>query len=76
MRGKASIRVLDVIGFVMGVGLMCGWYFSGTNWIIGDFICLCIFCATIKLIKFGSLKIAIITFVTCTIIDIIFIVLS
>lgn len=76
VRGKFSIRVLDGLGFVVGVGLMCAWYFSGTNWIIGDFICICIFVSVIKLIKFGSLKIAIITFVVTTILDVIFIVLS
>lgn len=71
-----KIRVMDVIGIIVGIGFMCAWYFTGTNWIIGDFICLCILLTTIKIIKFGSLRIAIITFAVTSILDVVFIILA
>lgn len=67
---------MDVIGIIVGIGFMCAWYFTGTNWIIGDFICLCILLTTIKIIKFGSLRIAIIAFAVTSILDVVFIILA
>jgi len=67
-----AIRLMDLIGFVIGIGLICAWYFTGTNWIIGDFIYMCIFLAAIKLVKVGSLKITVIAFVFAMLLDIIF----
>lgn len=62
-KGGYTFRLLDLLGFCIGCGAVCAWYFSGTNWIIGDTIYFCIYLATIKLVKFGSLKTALIAFI-------------
>lgn len=67
---------MDVVGFAIGVGVLCGWFFSGYNWIISNFIYICIYVAAIKLVKFGSLRIAALTFFSTASLNVIFIVLT
>lgn len=63
---------MDAIGVVFGIGLLCLWYFLYTNWITSDIIFVMIYLSMIKVLKFGSLKIAILTIVLNFIIDCIF----
>ena len=53
---------MDIISLLIGVGAVVGWYYSGRNWIINDIICVCLIITMIKLLKFTSLQIAVITF--------------
>lgn len=63
---------MDAIGVVFGIGMLCLWYFLYTNWITSDIIFVMIYLSMIKVLKFGSLKIAILTIVLNFIIDCIF----
>ena len=65
---KLTIRVMDILGFVIGVGVEIGWWFSGYSWIISDIIFTCMMIATIKLFKFWSLRIALFCFVLLTLV--------
>ena len=76
MIGKLKIRLMDVIGFIIGVGIVCAWYFSNKNWIISNIIYLMIFLSIIKFIKLDSLKMATLTFVCVAICNILFILLT
>ena len=65
---KLTIRVMDILGFVIGVGVEIGWWFSGYSWIISDIIFTCMMIATIKLFKFWSLRVALFCFVLLTLV--------
>lgn len=54
---------MDIIGLIFAAGMVLAWYFSSRNWIISDIIYVMIFLAIVKFIKFGSLKIAIVSFI-------------
>jgi hypothetical protein len=67
--GRIKLRIMDFIGFGLGIGLLLSWYFTNKNWIISDIIFMFIFLAMIKIIKFGSLKLSLIFFVCTLVID-------
>lgn len=67
---------MDFIGLNLGVCVVIMWFVLSQNWILGDIMYTFIFIATIKLVKFGSLKIAIITFAITMTVDIFFIVMA
>jgi hypothetical protein len=71
-----KLRVIDAVGLIFGVGVFCAWYFTYTNWIISDIIFIVIYVALIKLVKFGSLKIALASFAVTLLLGIVFIVLA
>lgn len=73
MHGKFRIRIMDIIGFCIGFGVLCAWFFTGQIWMVSDLIFVFIFITLIKVIKFGSLKIALINFICTLILDLIFI---
>ena len=73
---RCRCRVMDLMGFALGVGAFCGWLFSGTNWIISDIIFIVIYVALIKVVKFGSLKIALASFACSLVLSIVFITLA
>lgn len=68
-----KVRVMDCIGIGLGVCILASWFILDKNWIVGNFIYCFIFVATLKLVKFGSLKMATITFVVTMSIDVFFI---
>ena len=70
-----QMRVMDIIGLGLGLGLVLGWYFSGKNWIISNIIYIMIFLALVKIIKFGSLRMAALGYFCVAICNIVFIVL-
>ena len=70
-----QMRVMDIIGLGLGLGLVLGWYFSGKNWIISNIIYIMIFLALVKIIKFGSLRMAALAYFCVAICNIVFIVL-
>lgn len=67
---------MDFVGLSLGICVVIMWFVLGQNWILGDIMYTFIFVATIKLVKFGSLKIAIITFAITMSVDIFFIVMG
>ena len=73
---RCRVRVMDLMGFVLGVGAFCGWLFTGGNWIISDIIFIVIYVALIKVVKFGSLKIALASFACSLVLSIVFIALA
>lgn len=64
---------MDILGLLFGIGILCIWYFINMNWIISNFIYVCMF---LCIIKFGSLKMAFITFCSTAILNVLFIVLT
>ena len=70
------IRVMDILGFAIGVGVMAAWFFNHSNYILSDIIFVCIYLVFIKTIKFGSLKIVLVTFGCSLALSIIFVGLS
>ena len=46
-----------MIGFLFGLGMCFVWYYTDKNYIVSDFIFICILISGIKLLKFSSLKI-------------------
>lgn len=69
-----TFRYMDMIGLVLGIGLTTAWWLTQKNFLISDAIDLCILVALIKLIKFTSLKIAVVLYLTTSALMIIFIV--
>lgn len=65
-----SIRIVDIMGSVIGLALTFGWWFSGKNWVISDIIAISIIFASIKVFKFVSLKMALICFATSMLVEI------
>ena len=51
---------------------MIGWYFSDSNIIVNDLVCLCLIVACIKVFKFTSLRIGMLLILTFIMIEIIF----
>ena len=52
----------------MGLGVCFGWWFSNKNYIVNDIVAICMIVAGVKILKFTSLRMAIISFcVTITI---------
>lgn len=51
------VRIMDVIGFLVGFGICFVWYYTDKNWIVSDFIFFCIWISGIKLFKFTNLKV-------------------
>ena len=73
---KIKIRIMDILGFLLGAGVEVGWWFSKENWILSDFIFTCMLIVTIKFFRFKSLKTATLAFVLVTIVFVVFIALS
>lgn len=53
---------MDVIGFVLGAGLLCAWYFLNRNVIISDIVFVMMYLSLMKFVKFQSLKMLLILF--------------
>jgi hypothetical protein len=73
---KIKVRIMDFIGFILGIGIMVGWFFTPSNWIFSDIIFIFIYVFLIKTIKFGSLKIALANFFCSLLLSIVFVVFS
>lgn len=52
-----------MISLFIGIGTVIAYYFSNKNWIVNNIICISIIIASIKILKFTNLKIAIFTLV-------------
>lgn len=74
-KGNFTLRAMDVFGLLVGTGALIGWFFSNSNTIVSDIIFVFIYFALIKVIKFGSLKIALITLACSLVLSIVFVVL-
>lgn len=53
---------MDILGLLLGIGLLCAWFFSNKNFIISDIIFLMMYITFIKFVKFGSLKILLVLY--------------
>lgn len=71
-KDRFRLRITDVIGFLLGLGIMSAWYFSGTNWIISNIIFVFIYLTFIKIVKIGSLKLLVLIYIGTVIVDGIF----
>lgn len=57
------IRPIQIISFMTGSLITCGWWFSDKNWILNDVLSCCIVVSAVQLFKFTSLKYATFYFV-------------
>lgn len=71
-----KLRLMDVLGIVIGIGLVCAWYLNNKNWILSDFLYAFIYLAFVKFIKFGSLKMAFFAYLLVAILNASFILIS
>ena len=71
-----QIRYMDILGFLLGLGLLLCWFLLNKNWIVSDIIYCMMFLAIVKCIKFGSLKIATITLLSTAGLNLLFIILT
>lgn len=67
---------MDTIGLIIGLILVLAWYLDNKNWVLSDILYTIIFLTIIKLIKFGSLKMAFIAYLFAAILNVIFIFVS
>ncbi len=51
-----------MIGFICGLGSMFAWWYTHKNWIISDCISICMVVSFIKIFKFVSFKIALLSY--------------
>lgn len=61
--GRVRIRLADISSLSIGLGLTFLWWFTQKNWIVSDIISICIIISIIKVFKFVSLKIAVLSYV-------------
>lgn len=65
---------MDILGLAIGTFLLLTWIALDKNWIVSDIIYTTMFFTTVKLVKIGSMKMAILIFVSIFIIFLMFIV--
>lgn len=58
-----TVRVVDIVSLGIGVVVTFIWWFTHKNWIVSDFITICMVISAIKVFKFTSLKLALISYV-------------
>jgi len=63
-----TIRIIDIIGFLLSIPVAIGWWLSNKNWIISDIISICIIISMIKVFKFISFKTALVAYIIIIII--------
>ena len=57
-----KIRILDILGLLLSVPVVIGWWFSNNNWILSNLISFCIVLSCIKVIKITSFKVALMAY--------------
>ena len=62
-----------MISLLTGVGVCCAWWFTNKNFLLNDLIFTCFIVAGLKILKFISFKISIISFIASITTQIIFI---
>jgi hypothetical protein len=60
--GPIPIRYIDVISLLVGLALTMAWWFTHKNWLISDILSICIVVSMIKVFKYTSLKIALLSY--------------
>jgi hypothetical protein len=66
-----KIRGIDIISFVVGIGIMLSWWLTNMNWISSNLIGGCVIIAFIKCFKFTSMKIALIMLMIILMIEVV-----
>ena len=59
---KLRVRVMDILGLVVGCLLVGGWWAADRNWIYTDLMAIMLIIAIIKVFKFVSFKVALIAY--------------
>lgn len=72
---KLKLKLLDILGLLLGAGLEAAWWFSNRNWILSDVLFTFMLVTTIKLFKFRSLFMAVVCFSLVTVVFVAFIVI-
>ena len=70
-----DIRIMEGISLVVGLGVCFGWWFSNKNWIVNDIVAVCMTVASIKVLKFISMRISIICFCITSAVQLVFVIL-
>jgi hypothetical protein len=60
---RLSIRMVDIIGVLLSIPVALAWWLTNKNWIVSDFISICIVVSIIKVFKLISFKMALIAYV-------------
>ena len=60
---------MEGISLLVGIGVCLGWWFSGKNWILNDIISICLIIAGIKILKFTSMRIAVICYLATILLE-------
>ena len=64
---------MELISLLMGIGVCCAWWFTDKNYILNDLIFTCFVVGGMKILKFTSFKISIISFLINIFVQFIFI---
>jgi hypothetical protein len=59
---KIVIRPIDIIGVLLSIPVVVGWWLTGRNWIFSDILSIIIIVSVIKVFKFVSFKVALIAY--------------
>jgi len=55
--------MVDIIGVLLSVPVAFAWWMTNKNWIISDFISICIIVSIIKIFKLISYKMALVAYI-------------
>ena len=61
---------MEMMSLVIGTGTTIAWWYSMANIILNDLLCVCISIACIKILKFTSLKIPLLSFIIITVLEV------
>lgn len=70
---RFDFRIMEGISLLIGIGVCFGWWYSGKNWIINDIISVCMIVAGIKILKFTSMRIAVICYCATILLEMVFV---
>jgi hypothetical protein len=56
------VRILDVLGVLMSIPVVVGWWVSGRNWVFSDILSVVLIVSIIKVFKFVSFKVALVAY--------------
>lgn len=73
MSKSVRIRVMDIVGVVLGVCMFSYWIIVDINWIVSDIMYVAMYITIIKFIKVDSLRIVSLMFVCVVCVNLFFI---
>lgn len=57
-----SIRLIDILGVLISIPVVLGWWYAGQNWIFSDILSVILIVTIIKVFKFVSFKVALVAY--------------